>query len=125
MKKNIKDEYKELFKDVSFSKIIPYRNIKDGKSFILERVNPNHIGVIWGKPKRKHSTFVKFAKVYFSVYPVGLGFSVLLFLGVLTDKVFFIIGKIGLYSIVMFSILTALFYLPLILQAKKEVASYC
>lgn len=45
--------FQEWFDLTNETKIIYYRNPDDCKSFQMERVNPDHKGVIWGKRKDK------------------------------------------------------------------------
>lgn len=67
---------KKIFNKTEFKDIIVYKNPNECNKLVLERVNPDHIGIIWGKRKRgsKGQNMIKIAKVFFSVFPCSLGF---------------------------------------------------
>lgn len=104
---------------------IYYRNPRECCKFILERINPNHIGLIWGLQKRKlrkykNSGYIKIAKVLFN----GLFAPTFLFL----DKGFYlctillsIIAPELLFYNITISILMGIFiyYFPNIVKLSK------
>lgn len=119
------DDYKRIFKHEGIKKVIPYRSPSDGVIFKLERVNPDHVGIIWGKPKRKPSSFIKFAKVYFVVFPVAFGLSVSAWLDFYTLYAFSILGSIGVYTMFVSFMVATLYYLPVLLSIKKRSGVNC
>ena len=119
------EDYKRIFKDEGIKKVIPYRSPKDGNVFKLERVNPDHVGIIWGKPKRKPSSFIKFAKVYFAIFPITFGLAVSSWLDFYTHHVFNILGSIGFYTLFLSFLVATLYYLPIVLSIRKRVGVSC
>jgi len=43
---------RKRFKFLNIDKVIFYKNPNECNRLMLERINPNHIGLIWGKRKR-------------------------------------------------------------------------
>ena len=49
------------------SKKIYFKNPNECNSFYFEKVNPNHIGIIWGKRDKKLSkNWIRIGKIFFS-----------------------------------------------------------
>ena len=115
-----KKKYRFLFPDEGIKKEVPYRNPSDGIIFKLERVNPDHVGIVWGLSKKNRS-WIKFAKVYFSFLPLFIGTEIIITLDILTGFAYNLISSVGLYSICVSLIVTALYYLPMIKMIQKEV----
>ena len=68
MHKIIRNKFKNLKLD---DKIIIFTHPKQFSSMYLERVNPNHIGLIWGRRNKKHrkikgNNWVKVCKIHFT-----------------------------------------------------------
>jgi len=79
MKENLKSKVRKRFNSIHLSKIILYKNPNEFCSVYIERVNPDHVGILWGKRKKslnKGSHYIKWGKVYFSALPVMTGLSV-------------------------------------------------
>lgn len=88
------EKYKLILKNAGVKKVIPYKSYKEFSSFTIERINPDHVGLVWGH--RKHSNPVKCAKVFFGIIP----FVILIgFFDLFTAFVFNIIMQIGVYSL--------------------------
>ena len=56
----------------------------------LERVNPTHVGIVWGVRKRKirktkGGNPIKIARIYFNIVPIALGLTQMGFLTSLTN----------------------------------------
>jgi hypothetical protein len=69
----------------------------------IERVNPNHVGIIWGQRKKqlnKGSHYIKLGKVYFQLIPIIYGLSVCAYLDAFTNYVYNIMLSIGLSGII-------------------------
>ena len=118
-------EYRRIFKDTSFKKVVPFRSPNDGNVFKLERVNPDHVGIIWGKTKRSPSCFVRFAKVYFIVFPVTYGLMVSSWLDFYTMYVFNILSSIGILTLFLSFMVAVLYYFPLYLNIKTGCVFGC
>lgn len=122
MGKRDKDRYKKIFKHDGIKKVIPYRSVKDCKVFKLERINPDHVGIIWGKPKGSHN-FIKVAKVYFcdlvAMVSVAYGLSVSAWIGIYTDSLFKVLGELSLWTMFISFIVGCLVHLPIIMRFFK------
>ena len=114
--KNLKKIIKKRFENIHFDKIILYRNPNEFNAIKIERVNPNHVGILWGKRKKKlnkGTNYIMFGKVYFKALPVIVGLSVCGWLDCITNytfKILFNLGVIGCIFGICVSIL--LFYVP-------------
>jgi len=45
------------------SKIVYYKNPNECNRYYLERVNPNHVGILWGKRKNKSKNWIQIGRV--------------------------------------------------------------
>lgn len=68
MKKIIRNKFKQLSLD---DKLIIFTHPKQFSSMYLEKINPNHIGLVWGRRNKKHrkikgSNWVKVCKIQFA-----------------------------------------------------------
>ncbi|MFX0132513.1 MAG: hypothetical protein ACFFDN_02585 [Candidatus Hodarchaeota archaeon] len=116
MKENLKIKIKKRFKDINFKKIILYNNPNEYTSLYIERVNPDHIGIIWGKRHKKFNKgthYVKCGKVFFSWLPMIVGVSVVAWFDAITNYVYNLLLTIGLSTFIISIITSALlYYLP-------------
>ena len=103
-----------IFKKVKISKVIVYKNPNECSSFKIERVNPDHVGIVWGLRKRT-GAWTKIGKVYFSILPVALGLSVVAWLDALTFYAFGLLLQVGVFGLIVGFIV----YLPLLLEVYK------
>jgi hypothetical protein len=76
METKSKQMIKKIFSRTVFKDIIVYKNPNECNKLVLERVNPDHIGIVWGQRKKgsKGQNMIKIAKVFFSLVPCSLGF---------------------------------------------------
>lgn len=120
MKKNrCIDIYERRFKGVNFKKIIPFRNPSDGFHFQLERINPNHKGIIWGRCKRT-GNINKFAKVYFSSIHLVYGLSVLALFDGLTMYAYNLLLQITFYGLCVGIFYSVVVNLPLCIASYRR-----
>ena len=55
------------------SKIVYYKNPNECHTFYFEKVNPDHVGLLWGKrDKKKSNNWVRIGKVFFSYIHLSL-----------------------------------------------------
>lgn len=69
----------------------------------IERINPNHVGILWGRRHKKFNKgthYVKAGMVYFSWIPIVMGLSVLGWFDVALNFFYRGIVNIGLLGIV-------------------------
>ena len=76
METKVKQTIRRIFSKTVFKDIVVYKNPNECNRLFLERVNPNHVGFIYGQRKKgsKGQNIIKIAKVFFSVLPCSLGF---------------------------------------------------
>jgi len=111
--KQAKNILKERFKDISFKKIILYRNPGECNSLKLERINPNHVGIVWGKRKKslnKGTSYGMIAKVYFNALPVIFGLSVISWLDALTHYAYNLLMQVGIFTLLTCIVISILYY---------------
>lgn len=113
MQEKLKRKIEKRFSNYKFKKIILYNNPNEFTNMYIERVNPNHIGIIWGKRRKnlhKGTHFVKCGKVFFSWLPVMVGFSVVAWFDAFTNYIYGLLFSIGLLSFVVCLITSILLY---------------
>lgn len=116
-RKNLKLVIVKRFPNVRFRKIVLFRNPCECNMILLERVNPDHVGVLWGRRKKKYnkgSNFTRIGKVYFEMFPVVVGLGVVGWLDMLTGYVYNLLISVGLLSLLFYSVFCVLFYASVI-----------
>lgn len=123
MKENLKLKIMKRFSDVKLSKVILYNNPNQFTSLYIERVNPNHIGILWGKRHKKLNKgthYVKVGKVFFSFIPVVFGSSVLAWIDMATGYTYNLILTTGILTTFICVLTTGLlYYIPIKLTMRK------
>lgn len=114
-KNELKDKIERRF-NLHFSKIILYRNPNEFTSLYIERVNPNHVGIIWGRLHKKFnkgSHYVKCGMVYFSWALVIMGVGMLGWLDVVVNWFYHGLINIGIFGLMLGFIMSIImYYLP-------------
>jgi len=102
------------FKGFRFKKIICYKNPAECSHLKIERVNPDHVGIVWGKRKRgsKGRNYVKVGKVFYEMMPLVFGLSVVGWLDAFTGYVFGLLVSVGLLSLVVGVLCGLILYFP-------------
>jgi hypothetical protein len=122
MKENLKSKIEKRFSDQHFSKIILYKNPNEFTSLYIERINPNHVGILWGKRHKKFnkgSHYVKCGMVYFSWIPIVMGITILGWFDVVTDYFYYGLINIGIFGLMLGFIMSIIIYgIPLWLDRK-------
>jgi len=54
------------------SKIVYYKNPNECNNYYMERVNPTHIGILWGHRKDKSHNWIRIGKVFISSLVFGV-----------------------------------------------------
>ena len=115
---------RKLFrKSFDFSTVICYKNPSKYTQLNIERVNPDHVGIIWGKKRGKGNNTIKIGKVYFSFIPLIVGLSVVGWLDAFTGYSFRLLLNIGLLSMVVGVVCGLIIYLPFIKLSLKGSAN--
>jgi len=92
MKSSLCKEYLEKRFKTAFKCVVLYKNPLPYKIF-LERINPNHVGIVWGLKRKRDSRGnnpIKIAKVYFGMTP----FLILLMLSPYVEQGFAILANV-------------------------------
>lgn len=85
---------------LKFKKIVLYKNPNEFSNIYIERVNPNHIGILWGKRHKKFNKgchYIRCGKVFFSL-PVIVGLMVLSWFDAFTSYTYNLLLSVGLIS---------------------------
>lgn len=116
MQEKIKNKVKKRFKNIDFKKIVLYKNPNEFCHVFIERVNPNHVGILWGRRKKslnKGSHYIKWGKVYFSMLPIIMGLTTSAYIDAITSYAYNILVNIGLSGlIVVLGLYTLMCYAP-------------
>lgn len=109
----IKKRFKHITND---AKIMYYRNPRDCNNYMYEYVNPNHIGIIYGRHKKSKSLMM-IAKVFMGIVPL-FKFSFIDFLIVWFMYLISVINPMLFAVNIMVSIATVIFFykLPYIIK---------
>jgi hypothetical protein len=82
----------------------------------IERVNPDHVGILWGKRKKslnKGSHYIKWGKVYFSMLPILSGISTLAYIDMLTSYTHQLLLQVGISGLILMPVISyILYFLP-------------
>ena len=128
MQKGLKDKVKKRFKNIEFKKIVLYKNPNEFCYVRIERVNPDHVGILWGIRKRslkKGSSQIKWGKVYFASLPVIVGLTTTCYIDMITGYAYHLLINIGFIGIItMGTISLIMYYLPLKLGDVKKCPIY-
>ena len=123
MKKNLKEKVKEIFKNETFSQIVLYKNPNEFSHVYIERVNPDHIGILWGKRKRslnKGTHYIRWGKVFFSAIPTIIGLSVVGWLDSITLYAYSLLANVGIIGFTSICYITLmLYYIPIRMSDKR------
>jgi len=120
--KKIKLIIKRRFPDIVFKKIILFKNPNECNTMYIERVNPNHVGIIWGRRKKKlhkGSSYIKIGKVYFGIVGISYALSVAGWLDMFTNYTFRILLSIGLLGVIIGCSVSILFYGTILKEVEK------
>ena len=108
-------------KDFSFKTIICYKNPNECTSFNIERVNPDHVGIIWGKRKKtsRGNNVIKIGKVYFSSVVLSYGLMVAGYMDAFTSYAYGVLLNIGVVSLLVGCAVGTVVYLPLFITRRN------
>jgi len=125
MKEKLKLKIIKRFNDEKFKKIILFKNPNEFTTLYIEKVNPNHVGILWGKRHKKYNKgthYIKCGKVFLSFIPVIFGSSVIAWLDAFTGYAYNLLLNAGIMTVFTCSVASLLFYyLPLKLSIKTGV----
>ena len=111
--KKIKQVIKKRFPDFNFQKIILYKNPNECKKMYIEKVNPTHVGIIWGRRKKslnKGSNFIKIGKVYFGLVWLSVALNIVGWLDMFTGYAYNLLLSVGVLSLTVALCLSLMFY---------------
>lgn len=111
--KNIKDIIRRRFCNIDFKKIILFKNPNECNDITLERINPNHVGTLWGRRKKKFNkgtNYIRIGKVYFKILPVVYGLSVVAWLDAFTGYVYNLLLDVSIYTFITVFTIAIIYY---------------
>ena len=112
-KKKLENIIKRRFENAKFNKIILFKNPNEFKSMYIERINPNHVGILWGRRKKKlnkGTNPIRFGKVFFEIIPLVYGLSVLGWLDCFTNYAYGLLVSVGFFGLFVCSLVCFFFY---------------
>lgn len=113
MKENLNSKLKNRL-SIDFKKVVLYKNPNEFTKIYIERVNPNHVGILWGRRHKKYNKgthFIKFGRIFFGFVPMASAVFISLFqIDVLTNFCYMLLVKAGILTIAISSILTIIIY---------------
>ena len=85
----------------------------------LERVNPDHVGIVWGLRVRKGrksrgNNKIRMGKVYFEILPVAMGLTFTGFLDALTNYSHMLLMQVSFGSMVLYTAFSLVFWYQLL-----------
>jgi len=104
---------RKRFKFLNIDKVIFYKNPNECSHLSIERINPNHVGLIWGKRKRKLNKGdnpIKIGKVLFHSLPVMVGSTTLAYIDTLFGFAYNLILNVGIFTLLICLITSILYY---------------
>jgi hypothetical protein len=104
---------RKRFKFLNIDKVIFYKNPNECNKLMLERINPNHIGLIWGKRKKKLNKGdnpIKIGKVFFHSLPVMVGSTTLAYIDSMFNYAYNLVLQVGVFTISICLITAILYY---------------
>jgi len=100
------------FKFLNIDKVILYKNPNECYHIFLEKINPNHVGLIWGKRKKslnKGNNPIKIGKVLFHSLPVMVGSTTLAYIDMVFNYAMNLVYQVGIVTLLV-CILTSIMY---------------
>jgi len=126
--KNIKMIIQKRFKNFEFKKIVLYKNPNEFNHMYIEKINPTHVGLIWGRRKKsqnKGTNYIKCGKVFFSFIPAIMGLSTCAYIDVFTGYTYNILVNIGLLGMITIITTSLIIYiLPFKIEEKLKCSVY-
>lgn len=125
--KDFRKEYKRILKNIDIRRVIVYNSPSGFSRFYVERVNPDHVGIIWGKRRKcfgKGTSWVKVAKVFFSFCPVMYWVFFAGWVDVATGFMFNLVSSIGIVSLCSALVFSIVFYIPFVFCRREVVPVY-
>lgn len=117
--KSLAGKFHKRFPDLKYSKLILYRNPSEFTKLNIERINPNHHGIIWGQRKKslgKGSAYIKAGEIFFGLTATYIlwQLGLIAFVDMITGYIYGIMIQTTLLSLcVMFILSVLLYYMPL------------
>jgi hypothetical protein len=116
MKKSLEERFRRRFPNLKYTKLVLFRNPSEFGSMFIERINPNHHGLVWGQ-RRKHlkkgTAYIKVGEIWFAVVVAAYSLSQAAWIDALTGYVFSImINVLTLTGVVCLVTSMFLYFMP-------------
>lgn len=114
---HMEEKFRKRMPNVKYSKVVMYRNPNEFSSMYIERINPNHHGIIWGQRRKnlkKGSNYIRAGEIWFSIMVAVYGLSSLGWIDMVTGYVYNLLVQvsfIGLCTSILLAVV--LYYVPL------------
>lgn len=117
MKPLLEFKFRKRFPNLHYKKLVLYRNPSDFNNMHIERINPNHHGIIWGQRKKnlkKGTGYIKAGEIWFSIITLTYGLSNLAWIDMVTGYLYSLLLQMTVLSFCTCFILSVmLYYMPL------------
>jgi hypothetical protein len=117
------EKFRKRMPNQKFSKITLFRNPNEFSSMYIEKVNPNHHGIIWGRRRKdlkKGTAYIRAGEIWFSIVIGSVTVTNAVWVSFITGYVFEIMAKVSLLTgCVCFLLAVMLYYMPFKLQEVK------
>ena len=121
--RSMEARFHKRFPNQKYSKLVLFRNPKEFSSMYIEKINPNHHGLIWGRRRKdlkKGTSYIKAGEIWFSILVASLGLSQVAWIDMVTGYVFGLLAQVTLLSgCVCFILAVLLYYMPFKLNEKQ------
>lgn len=123
MNRSNESRFRKRFPLQRYSKLILFRNVSEFGSMYIEKVNPDHRGIIWGRQRKelkKGTAYIKVGEIYFMSILIAYVISQISFLDYMTGYCLNLLRNTSLIGFcVVFILSVMLFYMPMRLEKKS------
>lgn len=117
MNKSNEAKFRNRFPQLRWSSLVLFRNVGEFGSMYIERINPDHRGIVWGRRRKelkKGTAYIKVGEIYFMSIFIAYVLSQIAFVDYLTGYVLNLLVNTSLIGFcVVFILSVMLYYVPI------------
>lgn len=121
-------KFNSRFPNLQYTKLVLFRNPNEFNHMFIERINPNHRGVVWGRRRKdlkKGTNYIRVGEIYFSVLLLTLSLSHVAWVDAVTGYAYSLLMQTSIVSLCTCFILSVmLYYMPFKLREKSKCLTY-
>jgi hypothetical protein len=113
MGKHTKSKFRKRFPDLHYKTLVLFRNPDEFNHIYIEKVNPTHHAVIWGRRKKKlkkGTNYIRLGEIYFSSVVLAYGLTVVGWLDFFTGYVYGLLMQVTMFGFITTIILAYILY---------------